>query len=364
MLKNEKGNNTMSIASEVFNAYGIPAELIPFGNGHINDTYVSGDYVIQRINTSVFKDPGKLMENIILVTSFLQKKLKSMGMDSERGTLNLLYTKDGKSYYTSSDGAAYRVCKLIKNTVSYDKITPELLEKAAYGFGFFQRLLADFDSSALHETIPDFHNTPKRYCALMEAADLDPLGRCSLIKEELDYISSAKDELSVVTDALANKALPWRVTHNDTKINNVLLDKDSGEFVAVIDLDTVMPGSLLYDYGDAVRSGANTAKEDEADLSLVGLDFENVRAFTKGFLTSIGNYITPKETELLPFSVRLLALELSIRFLTDYIMGDTYFKTSREGQNLDRARCQLRLAQVVQENMDELKEIVRACAKK
>lgn len=352
----------MSVAIEVFSAYGIEGSLqTPYGNGHINDTYISGDYIIQRINTAVFKDPDQLMSNIIKVTEHLRNAVESAGGDGERATLSVVRTLDGKDYYTCSDGNAFRVVKLIKNTVSYDEITPELLYNAAWGFGAFQKQLADFDSSQLYETIPDFHNTPKRYKALLEAVALDPLSRASEVLPELSYIESVRDELSVVTDALENKTIPTRVTHNDTKINNVLMDKESGDFVAVIDLDTVMPGSLLYDYGDALRSAANTAAEDERDLSLVGINMANIEAFTKGFLASLGDSVTKREAELLPFSIRLMALELSIRFLTDYILGDTYFKTHRKGHNLDRARCQLRLAQCVGEKKQELELIVGKC---
>ena len=359
MKYKEVGN--MAVANEVFNAYGIECAPIPFGNGHINDTYVSGDYVIQRINTAVFKDPEKLMSNIMQVTDYLKNDFNNSGKDPERSTLTVVKTLDNKAYYKASDSSVWRVVKLIKNTVSYDKITPELLFNAAYGFGDFQKRLSAFDSSKLFETIPDFHNTPKRYKALLEAIEKDPLSRVKDITPELEYLDSVKEELSLVTDALENKKLPTRVTHNDTKINNVLMDKESGDFVAVIDLDTIMPGSLLYDYGDALRSAANTASEDERDLSLVGINEENVRAFTKGFLSSMGESVSSYELELFPFSIRLMALELSIRFFTDYILGDTYFKTHREGQNLDRARCQLRLAMCVEENMESLKKIVADC---
>lgn len=351
----------MNVMDEVFKAYGISCERTPFGNGHINDTYIAGDFIIQKINTSVFKNPEELMSNILEVTSYLRKKLSDNGEDPERGTLTVIPTTEGKSYYTASDNTVYRVYKLIENSISYDKITPELLYKAAYGFGYFQKLLSDFDSGRLYETIPDFHNTPKRYEALMRAVSTDAYGRARDVKGELEYVNSRRDQLSVVIDGLNDGSIPTRVTHNDTKINNVLLDRDSGEYVAVIDLDTVMPGSLLYDYGDAVRSAANLAAEDERDLSRVGINYENVRSFTEGFLKSIGDGITPKEISLLIFSVKLIAMELGIRFLTDYLSGDTYFKTTREGQNLDRARCQLRLAQCVEENGEALEEIVRDC---
>lgn len=351
----------MGIENEVLRAYGIATPALTYGNGHINDTYISGDYIIQRINTNVFKEPEKLMSNILKVTNFLKVKLKKEGRDPERETLSVVLTEDGRSFYKTGDGEYFRVCKLIKNSISYDAVTPKLLYGAAYGFGDFQRLLSDFDGRELYETIPDFHNTPKRYADLLSAYKADICGRAYKVKKEMEYINSLSKELSIVTDALASKEIPCRVTHNDTKINNVLFDRESGKLLAVIDLDTVMPGSLLYDFGDALRSAANTAAEDEKDLSLVGLNFENAEAFIKGFMLSAKDFITEREKELLPFSVKLIALELGMRFLADYLAGDVYFKTSREGQNLDRARCQLEFARIVGENIEALAKIVNMC---
>lgn len=348
----------MNISREVLEAYGIDAPQSPYGNGHINDTYISGDYIIQRINTNVFNDPGKLMSNIIKVTAFLKAKLEKEGRDARRGTLDVVMTKDGKSFYETKEGDCYRVCRLIKNSVSYDTVTPGLLYRAACGFGDFQRLLSDFDGRELFETIPDFHNTPKRYADLLKAYESDICGRAYTVKAEMEYINSVAGELSLVTNALEKGEIPCRVTHNDTKINNVLFDRDSGDFLAVIDLDTVMPGSLLYDFGDALRSAGNTAVEDERDLSLVGLNYENAEAFIKGFMRSAKDFMTEREKELLPFSVKLISIELGMRFLADYLCGDTYFKTSREGQNLDRARCQLEFAKVVDKNIPWLSKII------
>ncbi len=353
----------MSIDKSVLSAYGICGQAEAFGNGHINDTYVCRDYIIQKINTGVFKDPEQLMSNIISVTEFIQKKLVKEGRDKDRQTLTFLKTLDCKNCYTDCLGNTYRVCKLIKDTVSYDSVTPELLMRAGYGFGDFQRLLSDYDCSKLKDTIPDFHNTPKRYKALLEAFEKDAFGRAKSVSGEMDFISSCESCLSVLTNVLEKGEIPQRVTHNDTKINNILMDKESGEFVAVIDLDTVMKGTLLYDYGDAIRSGANTAAEDERDLSKVDVNIESVRAFTKGFLTGMSDSVTAYEKELMPISVAVLSLELGIRFLTDYLMGDTYFKTSREGQNLDRARCQLTFAKRVLERLPELQEAVSNCGK-
>ena len=348
----------MDIKKEIKEIYGLEGELIPFGNGHINDTYKCGDYVVQKINENVFKDPERLMENVITVTDHIKKAVIKEGKDPEKYTLSIVPTLDQKPYCRLSDGSFFRVTKYIANTVSYDEVNPTLLYKAAYGFGKFQNMLSDLNGRSLHETIKDFHNTPARYEALLRAVKADVCGRVSKVAPELEYLASVKDEYSVITAALESGALPTRVTHNDTKINNVLFDKDSGEFVAVVDLDTVMPGSLLYDYGDAVRFAVNAAAEDEPDLSKVGILYDNFKAFTKGFLDAMGSGITPLEKELLVFSARLLTLELVIRFLTDYIEGDVYFKISRENHNLDRARCQLRFAQLIGENKEKLNDIV------
>lgn len=352
----------MNISKEVLDAYGIKKPQTPYGNGHINDTYISGDYIIQRINTSVFKEPEKLMSNIIKITGHMRARLEKEGRDAERGTLCVVFTKDNKSFFKASDSKYYRVCRLIKNSVSYDTVTPELLYKAAYGFGDFQRLLSDFDGKKLYETIPDFHNTPKRYENLAAAysADICSRGARDDVKREMEYINSLSNELGVVADALEKGSIPCRVTHNDTKINNVLFDRESNEFLAVIDLDTVMPGSLLYDFGDAFRSSCNLAAEDEKDLSLVGLNLENAEAFIKGFMRSAGAFITENEKALLPFSVKLIAVELGMRFLTDYLEGDTYFKISRKDHNLERARCQLEFARKVDENIAILSKMVEA----
>jgi len=348
----------MDLRKEISNAYGIDGEISPYGNGLINDTYICGDYIIQRINISVFTNPEMLMENVEKISVHIRNKLAERGEDPDKGTITVVRTLSGDLLARLSDGQYYRVTKLIENSISYEIVTADLLYKAAYGFGKFQKMLSDFDSSVLYETIKDFHNTPARYSALLDAVKEDRAGRVCLVQDELNYIYSCEKELSVVTDKLASGEIPTRVTHNDTKINNVLFDKDDGRLLAVIDLDTVMSGSLLYDFGDAVRSAANAVEEDERDLSKVRILYCNFEAFAKGFLEAMGDDVTDKEKELLPFSVKLLALELGIRFLTDYINGDVYFKTSREGHNLDRARCQLQLARKIEEGKDRLAKII------
>lgn len=348
----------MDLKSEIKEKYGFEGDMIPYGNGHINDTLKCGDYIVQKINEFVFKDTDVLMGNVMTVTSHLKKALAEQGLDPEKGTLTVVLTLDGKPYCRLSDGGAYRVTKFIPNTVSYDEISPELLYKAAKGFGSFQTMLNGLDVTKLSEIIKDFHNTPKRYENLMNSVKADVCGRVSEVLPELEYLKSTESELPVITDALREGRMPTRVTHNDTKINNVLFDKDTGEFVTVIDLDTVMPGSLLYDYADALRTAANSAAEDECDLSRVGILYDNFTAFTKGFTESMGDVITPLEKELMPFSVKLITLETGIRFLTDYLDGDRYFKIAREKHNLDRARCQFEFARQIGENLDKLSDIV------
>ena len=348
----------MDIAKEIDAAYGIKGKLIPFGDGLINDTYKCGDYIVQKINTGVFGRPDLLIYNMLAVTEHIKARLKAEGKDPEKGTLTVVRTLSGEPLAEFPDGSVFRVTKNLENTVSYNAVTPGLLYKAAYGFGNFQAMLSDFDGSRLYETIKDFHNTPARYAALKNAVNEDKCGRVKEISKELSFVESIAPKLSAITDKLESGEIPTRVTHNDTKINNVLFDKDTGDFVAVIDLDTVMPGSLLYDYGDAVRFAANFAAEDEKDLSKVRINYDNFKAFTRGFLDAMGNSITETEKEMLPLSVEIIAAELGIRFLTDYLNGDVYFKVSRPGHNLDRARCQFRLAEVIDNEIPELLKIV------
>ena len=314
----------------IMEQFSIDSGALPYGNGHINDTFVITShpkYILQRINTDIFKSPEELMENIEKVTVAIKKKLVEKGADPSRGTLTIVKTKDGKNFYKDSDGSCYRVFLFIDDAVSYDRVESEkILYGAAKSFGEFQRMLSDFDASELHETIPDFHNTPKRFENLKAAIAADRANRRESVKEEIDFALSFEKEISKVVDGLADGSIPLRVTHNDTKINNVLIDPLTGKGVCVIDLDTVMPGSLLYDFGDGLRTGGATADEDERDLTKPGISLPLFKSYTEGYLAGMGDSITEKEKELMPYSVFLLTYECGIRFLTDYLDGDVYFK--------------------------------------
>ncbi len=347
---------------EIYKQFDVQQKNVPYGNGHINDTYLICDcpkYILQRINTSVFNDPIGVMENIEAVTIHIKKKLAQLGRNPERETLTIVKTVDGKNCYRDGENSYFRMYKFIYGAVSYDNVdSPEILKNAAFAFGEFQNMLSDFPASKLHETIKDFHNTPLRVEKLKKVVEEDVCGRLESAKKEVEFALSYENEISKVTDGLADGSIPLRVTHNDTKINNVLIDPIFGKSVAVIDLDTVMPGSLLYDFGDGLRTGGALAAEDETDLSKVGISLELFAAFTEGFLNGIGDRITTKETELLPYSVFLLTYECGTRFLTDYLEGDVYFKIHKPNHNLERARAQFAMCKDIISKYDALNEIV------
>lgn len=348
------------ILNSALSAYGMKNECKPFGNGHVNNTYVlpTQKAVLQQINTAVFKKPTEVMANILSVTAFLRKKLEAEGSDVARGTLTVLPTLDGSMYYLPTPEKCFRMCSLIDG-VSYDLAEdPELLYRAAKAFGKFQTMLHDFPADTLYETIPDFHHTPKRIEALERAIAEDPMGRAADVAEEIAFARARAAEMSTVVSGLADGSIPLRVTHNDTKLNNVLFDRESGEPLAVIDLDTVMPGSMLYDFGDAIRFGAASAAEDETDLTKVYMELTKFAAFTRGYLEAMRPVITNRELELLPFAARLMTYECGIRFLTDHLNGDTYFRIHREGHNLDRARTQFKLVADMEAKDAEMQRVV------
>ncbi|MBR5308145.1 MAG: aminoglycoside phosphotransferase family protein [Clostridia bacterium] len=353
----------MKSFEEIYRQFDVQQKSYPYGNGHINDTYLitpCPKYILQRINTAIFTDPDGVMNNINAVTVHIKKKLAEQGRDTERETLTVIKTLDGKSYYRDEDGNCYRMYKFIEGAVSYDNVSSaEILESAAKSFGEFQNMLSDFPAETLHESIKNFHNTPLRFEALKRAIADNKAGRLDSVKEEVEYALSFENEIDKVTKGIEDGTIPLRVTHNDTKINNVLIDPQTGKGVAVIDLDTVMPGSLLYDFGDGLRTGGAMAAEDETDLSKVGLSTELFASYVKGFLAGIGDGICQKELDLLPYSVFLLTYECGIRFLTDYLEGDTYFKIHRPNHNLDRARTQLAMCKDIISKYDILSEIVR-----
>lgn len=348
-----------TVIEKVLNAYNLSSSAAAYGNGHINDTFcIDGKFLLQRINTYVFRNPDELMDNIENVTAFLRKKVREEGGDPERGTLTVIPTKDGQKYYRLDDENVYRMYKFIDNTKSIeDSKTPEDLYRAGAAFGHFQKLLADFPAETLYETIKDFHNTPKRVEALKEAIRADLAGRVDSVKEEIAFALENAVWADTAVNGIADGSLPLRVTHNDTKINNILFDKTTDKVVSIIDLDTVMPGTMLYDFGDALRMGASTAAEDETDTDKIWFDVQAYEAFAKGYLSEMKDYLTPAEIALLPFSAKLMTYECGIRFLADYLNGDTYFKIHREHHNLDRARNQFKLVADIAKKEKELCEL-------
>ena len=352
--------------SDVMKHFSLDCDVNEYGNGHINNTYLvkPDKYILQKINTNIFCDPDSLMENIVQVTEFLKDKIAKDNGDTKRETLTVVKTSDDKNFLKIDSKNCFRCYEFVSDTVTLEVAdNPNQLYEAAKGFAKFQKRLADFPAHKLAETIKDFHNTPKRYENLVKAIEEDAVGRADSVREEIEFAMSQKDWISSVVDGLNDGSIPLRVTHNDTKINNVLFDKDSGEAICVIDLDTVMPGSLLYDFGDALRIGAASAAEDETDLSKVNFMMDYFKAFAKGYVEELGDCLTEREIELLPLSAKLLTYECGIRFLTDHLSGDTYFRIHRENHNLDRARTQFKLVRDIDAHLDEMNEIVKELLK-
>ena len=340
----------------------------PYGCGHINTTYClyydresrpPMRVILQKINTGIFRDPDGLMRNISLVTEHIRQK-NATSPDVDRCTLTVIPTVDGKDYYRHENGDCYRAYVFVENSFSLQQVENAVqFESLAATFGEFQNQLADFDASKLVESIPNFHNTAKRYEAFEQAVKDNLAGRADTVKDEIAFARARKDDASLLVKELEAGNLPLRVTHNDTKLNNVLYDADSQKAVCVIDLDTVMPGLVHYDFGDSIRFGASTAAEDEKDLSKVEMDLNLFEAYARGFLASCGKALTEKEIAYLPFSAKLMTYECGIRFLSDYLNGDTYFKIHYPDQNLDRCRTQFKLVADMEEKMDAMQEIIR-----
>jgi Ser/Thr protein kinase RdoA (MazF antagonist) len=351
-----------------FNFEGDFIRAEPYGYGHINDTYTvffkQADgkfrkYILQWINHFVFKHPVGLMKNIEAITDHLRRKVISAGGNPDRETLTLVPTRTGKTYHKTKDGLYWRSYTFIEDALTYQ--TPASMRhvyNAARAFGNFQKMLDDFPVDRLFDTIPDFHNTPKRYQTFIRAVEMDEHNRASGVRDEIEFVMRRADEMHVVVDLIEQGRLPERVTHNDTKYNNVMIDDLTGESLCVIDLDTVMGGSALYDFGDAIRSISNTAAEDERDLSQVRFSLETFQYYARGYLDATINALTPDEIDHLPFSARLMTLECGIRFLTDYLEGDVYFRTHRENHNLDRCRTQFKLVQEMEENYQEMMQTI------
>lgn len=338
----------------------------PYGSGHINDTQLvtydqAGQtvrYILQRINHAIFPRPDLLMENICRVTEHLRRKAPA---HPSQTTLTVIPARDGQPWVRDADGNWFRMYLFIEKARSYDILeTPRQAFEAARAFGAFQCQLADLPGPRLHETIANFHHTPSRFQALRQAIAADACGRLAAAQPEVDFILAREKDYSLLVDLQAEGRLHERITHNDTKLNNVLLDDADGTGRAVIDLDTVMPGLPHYDFGDMVRTGTSPAAEDERDLSKVTMRFEMFEALLRGYLQGAGAMLSREEIELLPFSGKLITLEIGIRFLTDFLSGDTYFKVHRDGHNLDRCRTQIRLADSIERQMDAMMALVRS----
>ncbi len=346
---------------------GILKEHKKWGNGHINDTYVlvfddAGNtvrYILQRMNTNIFTRPDEVMENIIGVTTYLRKQIVEKGGDPDRGTMNFIPTKDGCLYLDDPEVGCWRAYQFIENATSYDQVeSPIDFYESAVAFGKFQNMLADYPAETLHETIAGFHDTKARFAVFKKAVEEDICGRAKDVQEEINFVLEREDVANVFGDMLAKGELPLRVTHNDTKLNNVLIDNVTHKGICVIDLDTVMPGLAMNDFGDSIRFGASTATEDEQDLDKVWCDMELFEVYAKGFIEGCGGKLTQKEIELLPMGAKVMTFECGMRFLTDYLQGDTYFKIHREGHNLDRCRTQLKLVADMETKWDIMKQIV------
>lgn len=355
---------------EKFDIEGELENVEVYGAGHINTTYLATfknngqelKYVIQKVNSNIFKNIEKLMENIFEVTSHLRKKINEYGGDENRETLHFINTKDGKNYYTDENGDYYRSYIFVPDSISYNMADDaNLLKESGIAFGKFQRLLSDFPADSLFETIVDFHNTEKRFnTEFLPAVEQNLSGRKDTCEEEIKFVKDREEYCSRIVNAIKENRIPLRVTHNDTKLNNVLFDEKTGKAICVIDLDTVMPGTALYDFGDAIRFGTNYSAEDEKDLSKVGINLDYFKAYAQGFLSQAGTSLNQEEIDNLAFSSILMTFECGMRFLTDYLNGDTYFKTQYADHNLVRARDQFALVADMEKHLDEMKEIVRS----
>lgn len=338
---------------------GSPVYCGRYGNGHINETYlVETDaphaYILQKINRRIFTNAAGLMENIVAVTDYLRRQ----GLDA-RHVLTLVPTKTGEAYLSAEDGEYYRVYEFVTDSLCLDKAeTAEDFRQSAVAFGQFQNQLADFPAATLHETIPHFHDTPARYEQLKAAIREDKAGRRKTVEREIDFYLAREKDAGEMVNLCREGALPLRVTHNDTKLNNVMLDKATRTPLCVIDLDTVMPGLAANDFGDSIRFGASTAAEDEKDLEKVEMSLSLFEAYSQGFLSACGQRLTPIEIETLPLGAKLMTLECGSRFLADYLNGDTYFHVSRPEHNLDRARTQMKLVADMEKKMERMRAIV------
>lgn len=365
----EAAECTLPEALAAFDFGGPVAGALRHGHGHINDTFcvfvqmpegAMRRVILQRINTDTFTDPKGLMENITNVTDYLRAMIEKEGGDAARETITVLRTRKGELFYTDSVGGAWRAYPFIEGTVCLQSVqTPAQFYESARAFGRFQRLLAGYPAASLHETVPKFHDTRHRFAKFEKALAKDACHRAATVQAEVAFAMARKADCAYLMELWERGELPLRVTHNDTKLNNVLLDKATGKGICVIDLDTVMPGLALNDFGDSIRFGANHSAEDEPDLSKVTFDITLFDAYTQGFLEEAGDVLTAREKQCLPWGARLMTLECGIRFLTDYLEGDHYFRTQRAGQNLDRCRTQFKLVADMEAMWADMEAVVK-----
>lgn len=363
-----KDTDLLARAKEVVHHFHMqeePREIYPWGSGHINDTFlVEGNvrYILQRMNRSIFIKPVEVMENITGVTSFLKEKIRQEGGDELRETLTVIFSEDGKPLYQDACGDYWRMYYMIEDAVCYDKVeTEQDFYESARAFGNFGHLLSDYPAQTLYETIPGFHDTKARFAVFQRTVEEDVCGRAQEAAAEIRFYQEREDITGVLGQLQAEGKLPLRVTHNDTKLNNIMMDKKTRKGICVIDLDTVMPGLSVYDFGDSIRFGASTGAEDEQDLSKVSLDMHLFELYTKGFLEGCQGSLTDLEIEMLPMGAKVMTYECGLRFLTDYLQGDIYFKTHRKGHNLDRCRTQMKLVADMEAKWRQMEQIVAQC---
>ena len=373
--KQEEISTMNSRYANIVSNFAVEGKLISaekYGSGHINETQLitmndngtETPYILQKINKNVFKNPPQLMENYVGVTSFLRERIIEAGGDPDRETLNAIKTRDGKNYFCDAEGEYWRLLVFVTDSISYDKVErPEQFYESAVAFGNFQSQLRAYPAETLHETIVNFHNTPDRFRQLMDAVREDKCGRLAEVEAEVTFAKEREEFAKTLELAHAAGKLPLKVTHNDTKLNNILFDKNTGKPLCVVDLDTIMPGYAVNDFGDSIRFGATTALEDEADLSKVNFDIELYELYVKGFIEGAAGGLSEGELEMMPIGAIMMTFECGMRFLADYLNGDTYFRISRERHNLDRARNQFKLVSDMEKRLPEMRAIVAKYAK-
>ncbi len=363
-MMNEHAKHDVRAVAREFQIPGDFLSAATHGSGHINDTYCAvfnqrgtpARYILQRINHRVFKDPAKLMQNVHRVTEHLGRKIADEPDAGRRG-LTLIATRNGKACHCDGDGNFWRAYIFIENAHTYDVVeSPEQAYEAAKAFGRFQKLLADLPAPRLHDTIPGFHDTPRRFAALETAVGADAVNRAKLAKAEIEFALKRK----ALTRQLLDANLPERVTHNDTKLNNVMFDDATGEGICVVDLDTVMPGLALYDFGDMVRATTSPAQEDERNLSKVTMQFPMFEALARGYLESGSDFLTGAEKKLMALAGKLITFEIGTRFLADFLAGDLYFKIHRENHNLDRCRTQFKLVEEIERQEEHMNQFIES----